>query len=228
MARVKVLVVEDDPQLRSSLADGLSSRGHDALTAADGRSGMAAVTRDRPDVVVLDLSLPVLHGLEVCRRLRAAGDQVPILALTAHGSAEDRVAALDAGADAYLAKPVSADEVADRLGPLARRARPGAPTEPVLIVGDLRLHRGTHDVTRAGRLIPLTRTEFDLLAALMAQPGRVLGRAELISSVWGPTVDPGSNSLEVYVGYLRRKIEAGNQLRLIHTVRGAGYVIRPA
>jgi len=225
---VKVLVVEDDPAVRSSLERSLSVEGHEVVTAADGEAGLAAVTAHRPDAVVLDLSLPRLHGLEVCRRIRAAGDDVPILVLTARGSVEDRGAGLDAGADDYLAKPFAPAEPAARVRSLLRRSRAAAGVDQVLIVSDLRLHLGTREVTREGGLIPLTRTEFELLATLMAHPKQVMTRAELLSAVWGFDFDPASNTLEVYIGYLRRKTEAGGRPRLLHTVRGVGYVIRPA
>ena len=228
MAPVKVLVVEDDPAVRSSLVRSLTFEGYEVVTAADGEAGLAAVARDRPDVVVLDLGLPRVDGLEVCRRLRARGDDVPILVLTARGTLGDRVVGLDAGADDYLPKPFALEELLARLRALVRRALATDEAGQVLAVGDLRVDLRSREVSRAGRPITLTRTEHELLAVLAAHPRQVLTRAQLLSAVWGFDFDPTSNTLEVYIGYLRRKTEEGGLPRLIHTVRGVGYVIRPA
>lgn len=228
MAPVKVLVVEDDPAVRSSLVRSLQFEGYEVSTAADGEAGLAAVADDRPDVVVLDLGLPRVDGLEVCRRLRARGDDVPILVLTARGALSDRVVGLDAGADDYLPKPFALEELLARLRALVRRARATDEAGQVLAVEDLRVDLRSREVTRAGRPITLTRTEYELLAVLAAHPRQVLSRAQLLREVWGFDFDPTSNTLEVYIGYLRRKTEDGGLPRLIHTVRGVGYVIRPA
>ncbi len=228
MAPVKVLVVEDDPAVRSSLVRSLTFEGYEVVTAADGEAGLAAVARDRPDVVVLDLGLPRVDGLEVCRRLRARGDDVPILVLTARGTLGDRVVGLDAGADDYLPKPFALEELLARLRALVRRALATDEAGQVLAVGDLRVDLRSREVSRAGRPITLTRTEYELLAVLAAHPRQVLSRAQLLRDVWGFDFDPTSNTLEVYIGYLRRKTEEGGLPRLIHTVRGVGYVIRPA
>ena len=227
MAPVKVLVVEDDPAVRSSLVRSLTFEGYEVATAADGEAGLAAVADECPDVVVLDLGLPRVDGLEVCRRLRARGDDVPILVLTARGALGDRVVGLDTGADDYLPKPFALEELLARLRALVRRARATDEAGQVLAVGDLRVDLRSREVTRAGRPITLTRTEYELLAVLAAHPRQVLSRAQLLREVWGFDFDPTSNTLEVYIGYLRRKTEDGGLPRLIHTVRGVGYVIRP-
>jgi len=227
MAPVKVLVVEDDPAVRSSLERSLAFEGYAVVTAADGEAGLAAVADHRPDAVVLDLGLPRVDGLEVCRRLRARGDDVPILVLTARGALGDRVAGLDAGADDYLPKPFALEELLARLRALVRRAKATDEARQVLVVGDLRLDLRSREVTRAGGPIALTRTEYELLAVLAAHPRQVLTRAQLLDEVWGFDFDPTSNTLEVYIGYLRRKTEDGGLPRMIHTVRGVGYVIRP-
>jgi len=223
-----VLVVEDDPAVRASLERSLAFEGYTVVSAADGVAGLEAVATHRPDVVVLDLGLPRLDGLEVCRRLRAAGDGVPVLMLTARESTGDRVRGLDAGADDYLPKPFVLEELFARLRALLRRAGATAASGQVLVVDDLRLDTAAREVTRAGRPISLTRTEYELLELLMLRPRQVLTRAQILAEVWGYDFDPGSNTLEVYVGYVRRKTEAGGLPRLLHTVRGVGYVVRPA
>ncbi len=225
---MKVLVVEDDPAVRRSLERSLAFEGYEVVTATDGVEGLEAVDLHAPDVVVLDLGLPRLDGLEVCRRLRAAGSTVPVLVLTARESTGDRVRGLDAGADDYLPKPFALEELLARLRALGRRAVVTAADRAVLVVGDLRMDTGSREVSRAGRPVALTRREFDLLETLMLHPRQVLGRAQLLQQVWGYDFDPGSNALEVYVGYLRRKTEEGGLPRLLHTVRGVGYVVRPA
>ena len=220
-----VLVVDDDPDVRESLARSLVFEGYVALTAADGRSALERIEAEHPDVVVLDIQMPVLDGLETCRRLRASGDRVPVLLLTARGFVGDRVSGLDAGADDYLTKPFALEELLARVRALRRRtAAAGSPN--LHEVADLQLDTGTREVTRAGEPVALTRTEFDLLALLMRHPRQVLTRAQIIRDVWGFDHDPSSNSLEVYVGYLRRKTEAGGRPRLVQTVRGVGYAIR--
>jgi two-component system response regulator MprA len=228
MADMLVLVVEDDPAVRASLERSLAFEGYTVVSAPDGVAGLEAVATHRPDVVVLDLGLPRLDGLEVCRRLRAAGDGVPVLMLTARESTGDRVRGLDAGADDYLPKPFVLEELFARLRALLRRAGATAASGQVLVVDDLRLDTAAREVTRAGRPISLTRTEYELLELLMLRPRQVLTRAQILAQVWGYDFDPGSNTLEVYVGYVRRKTEAGGLPRLLHTVRGVGYVVRPA
>jgi two-component system, OmpR family, response regulator MprA len=243
-----VLVVEDDPAVRASLERSLEFEGYAVVTAADGVTGLAAVGEHHPDAVLLDLGLPRLDGLEVCRRLRAEGDGTPILMLTARESTGDRVAGLDAGADDYLPKPFALEELLARLRAVLRRrpvpagpdpapagspeagagggkAAP-APARAVLTFADVRLDPASREVTRAGREVALTRTEFDLLELFLRYPRQVLTRAQLLSQVWNLDFDPGSNILEVYVGYLRRKLEQGGEPRLVHTVRGVGYVLK--
>lgn len=228
MGAMKVLVVEDDPAVRASLERSLEFEGYTVVAAADGEAGLAAVAAHRPDLVLLDIGLPRVDGLEVCRRLRAAGDDVPVLMLTARESTGDRVRGLDAGADDYLPKPFALEELLARVRALLRRSAATASDRQVLVVDDLRLDQAAREVSRAGRPVTLTRTEFDLLEHLMLHPRQVLTRAQLLAQVWGYDFDPGSNTLEVYVGYVRRKTEEGGLPRLLHTVRGVGYVVRPA
>lgn len=226
--RAVVLVVEDDPAVRASLERSLAFEGYTVVTAADGEAGLAAVTDRRPDAVVLDLGLPRIDGLEVCRRLRAAGDAVPILMLTARESTGDRVRGLDAGADDYLPKPFALEELFARVRALLRRSGAAAGARAVLAIDDLRLDTAGREAFRAGRQLTLTRTEYELLEHLMLHPRQVLTRAQILAEVWGYDFDPGSNTLEVYIGYLRRKTEEGGLPRLVHTVRGVGYVVRPS
>lgn len=223
-----VLVVEDDPAVRASLERSLEFEGYTVVSATDGEAGLAAVATHRPDLVLLDLGLPKVDGLEVCRRLRAAGDGVPVLMLTARESTGDRVRGLDAGADDYLPKPFALEELFARVRALLRRAGATADGGRVLVVDDLRMDTAAREVTRAGEPVPLTRTEYELLEYLMLHPRQVLTRAQILAEVWGYDFDPGSNTLEVYVGYVRRKTETGGRPRLLHTVRGVGYVVRPA
>jgi two-component system response regulator MprA len=228
---VLVLVVEDDPGVRDSLRRSLTFNGFTVVTASDGVSGLAAATSttDRPDAVLLDVMLPRMDGLEVCRRLRAAGDDLPVLMLTARDEVADRVAGLDAGADDYLPKPFALEELLARLRALLRRTRAavdGADGEGVLRFADLVLDTQTRDVRRGDRPIRLTRTEFALLETLLSRPKRVLTRSQILEEVWGYDFPTTANSLEVYVGYLRRKTEEGGEPRLVHTVRGVGYVLR--
>ncbi len=223
-----VLVVEDDPAVRASLERSLEFEGYTVVSATDGEAGLAAVATHRPDLVLLDLGLPKVDGLEVCRRLRAAGDGVPVLMLTARESTGDRVRGLDAGADDYLPKPFALEELFARVRALLRRAGATAEGGKVLVVDDLRMDTAAREVTRAGEPVPLTRTEYELLEYLMLHPRQVLTRAQILAEVWGYDFDPGSNTLEVYVGYVRRKTETGGRPRLLHTVRGVGYVVRPA
>jgi two-component system response regulator MprA len=227
MAAMKVLIVEDDPAVRDSLERSLAFEGYQVVTAADGETGLAAVATHRPDVVVLDLGLPRMDGLEVSRRLRAAGDAVPILMLTAREGVRDRVTGLDAGADDYLPKPFALEELLARVRALRRRSAQADAAESVLVVDDLRLDTRSREVARGGQEITLTRTEFELLEFLMLHPRQVLTRAQILREVWGFDFDPSSNTLEVYVGYLRRKTEADGRPRLIHTQRGVGYILRP-
>jgi two-component system, OmpR family, response regulator MprA len=224
---VRILVVDDDRAVRESLRRSLAFNGFDVELAADGVEAMEQVSRRRPDAVVLDVMMPRLGGLETCRALRATGDDVPILVLTARDAVADRVAGLDAGADDYLPKPFALEELLARLRALLRRTTPSAAGGPArLEFADLRMDLATREVRRGDRELKLTRTEFSLLELLMRHPRHVLTRARILDEVWGFDFPTSANSLEVYVGYLRRKTEAGGEPRLLHTVRGVGYVLR--
>ncbi|SDC79829.1 response regulator transcription factor [Rhodococcus tukisamuensis] len=224
---MRILVVDDDRAVRESLRRSLTFNGYTAEMAVDGLDALEKIAAERPDAVVLDVMMPRLDGLEVCRRLRSAGDDLPILVLTARDSVSERVAGLDAGADDYLPKPFALEELLARLRALLRRAIPevGEDSE-TMTFEDLTLDPVTREVTRGGRSISLTRTEFSLLEMLMANPRRVLTRSRILEEVWGYDFPTSGNALEVYVGYLRRKTEADGESRLIHTVRGVGYVLR--
>jgi two-component system response regulator MprA len=198
------------------------------VVAGDGAEALERVREDRPDAVVLDVLMPRLDGLEACRRLRARGDDLPVLLLTARDGVADRVNGLDVGADDYLVKPFALEELLARLRALLRRAGGGAGAGGVLAYADLRLDPATREVRRGDRPISLTRTEFALLELFLRHPRQVLTRAILLEEVWGFDFETSSNSLEVYVGHLRRKTEAGGEPRLLHTVRGVGYVLREA
>lgn len=227
---MRILVVDDDRAVRESLRRSLQFNGYQVELAADGQQALDWLAEQRPDAVVLDVMMPRLDGLEVARRLRSTGDDLPILVLTARDAVSDRVAGLDAGADDYLPKPFALEELLARLRALLRRAVPPDLTqdempEP-LRFADLELDPGTRDVRRGDRPISLTRTEFALLELLMAHPKQVLTRSRLLEDVWGYDFPTSGNALEVYVGYLRRKTEADGEPRLLHTVRGVGYVLR--
>ncbi len=222
---MKVLVVDDEPALRESLERVLRHDGFEVDLAIDGRDAIRRVTAGRPDAVLLDVLMPGLDGLEVCRRLRDTGDRTPVLMLTARDDVGDRVRGLEAGADDYLPKPFALEELLARLKALLRRSGWSEPPE-LLRFGDLELDPRAHEVRRGERLIELTRTEFLLLELLMHHPRQVLTREVIFDRVWGYDFGPQSNSLEVYVGYLRRKTEANGEQRLIHTVRGVGYVLK--
>jgi two-component system response regulator MprA len=221
---MRILVVDDDPAVRSSLDRALRLEGYQVEAAIDGPSALQALAVGSPDAVILDLGLPGLDGLEVCRRLRAAGDDTPVLMLTARDAVDDRVQGLDAGADDYLVKPFALAELGARLRALLRR-RSGTEGE-VLRFGDLSLDLGTREARRGERSFTLTRIEFDLLELFLRHPRQVLTRDVILDRVWGYTFDSGTNSLAVYVGYLRRKTETGGETRYLHTVRGVGYVLR--
>jgi two-component system response regulator MprA len=221
---MRILVVEDERAVRDALERVLRTDGYDVDVAEDGAAALAALAASGPDVVVLDIVLPVVDGLEVCRRLRADGDPVPVLMVTARDAISDRVAGLDAGADDYLVKPFSIDELRARVRALLRRS--GANGAEPLRFADLVLDPRAHLVHRGGRRIDLTMTEFALLELLLRNPGRVLTRSMIFDRVWGYDFGPTSKALDVYVGYLRRKLEADGEPRLVHTVRGMGYVLR--
>jgi two-component system response regulator MprA len=221
----RLLVVDDDPAVRESLRRALTIEGYDVAVAEDGAAGLVQVAGASPDAVVLDVAMPNVDGLEMCRRLRHDGNRLPVLMLTARESVAERVAGLDAGADDYLVKPFALDELLARLRALLRRTDSGAPGE-TLEFTDLSLDTATRVVRRGDREMELTRTEFSLLELFLRNPRQVLTRSLIFERVWGYDFGPTSNSLEVYVGYLRRKTEADGEPRLIHTVRGIGYALR--
>ena len=220
---MKVLIVDDEPGVRSALQRALALERHDVALAEDGQQALDLLAASAVDAIVLDVAMPRIDGLEVCRRLRAAGDRTPVLMLTARDAIDDRVDGLDAGADDYLVKPFALRELLARLRALLRRLEPDGPT---LSFADLRLDRSAHEVHRGNRLIELSRTEFTLLELFLEHPRQVLTRATLFERVWGYDFGATSNALGVYIGYLRRKTEAGGERRLLHTVRGIGYVLR--
>jgi two-component system response regulator MprA len=222
---MSVLVVDDEPAVRESLRRALELEGYRVELATDGDEAIARLARpEQPDAVILDILMPRLDGLEVCRRLRSSGNAVPVLMLTAQAEIDSRVAGLDAGADDYLPKPFALAELFARLRALLRRT--GGESADSLRFADLELDPGTREVRRAGELIELTRTEFSLLELFLRNPRQVLTRSIIFERVWGFDFGPTSNSLDVYIGYLRRKTEAGGKPRLIHTVRGVGYALR--
>jgi two-component system response regulator MprA len=221
---VRILVVDDEPSVRDALDRALRMDGYKVQLAAGGHEALDALAQQAPDAIVLDVLMPELDGIEVCKRVRAAGDRTPVLMLTARDAVPDRVKGLDAGADDYLVKPFALEELTARLRALLRRS--GGPTAEKLRHADLVLDPAGHTVARGDRSIELTRTEFLLLELLLRHPRQVLTRSQIFEHVWGYDFGSNSNSLEVYVGYLRRKLEAGGEARLVHTVRGVGYVLR--
>jgi two-component system response regulator MprA len=221
---VRILVVDDEPAVREAVDRALRLEGYETELAADGAEALEALADRAPDALVLDLLMPHVDGLEVCRRLRAAGDRTPVLVLTARDGVPDRVRGLDAGADDYLVKPFALEELLARLRALLRRG--GGEHAELLRYAELELDVLGHTVRRGRRAIELTRTEFLLLELFLRHPRQVLTRTQIFERVWGYDFGPGSNSLEVYVGYLRRKLEAGGEPRLLQTVRGVGYVLR--
>jgi two-component system response regulator MprA len=222
---VKVLVVDDERAVRDSLRRALELEGYDVELAADGADALHRLEANgQPDAVILDVLMPGVDGLEVCRRIRSKGNSVPVLMLTARTEIESRVAGLDAGADDYLPKPFALEELLARLRALLRRMAPGA--EEVLRFADLEVNPGTREVRRGGTPIELTRTEFNLLELFLRNPRQVLTRSVIFERVWGYDFGFASNSLDVYIGYLRRKTEADGKPRLIQTVRGVGYALR--
>jgi two-component system response regulator MprA len=226
MTSMEILIVEDDAAVRDSIRRALRLEGYEVAVAEDGAAALeqlAAHTAE-PDAIVLDVMMPRLDGLATCRRLRADGNHTPVLMLTARDAVSDRVAGLDAGADDYLVKPFALEELLARLRALLRRSGNGV--EGVLRFADLELDPGTREVRRGGDRIELTRTEFALLELFLTNPRQVLTRSLIFERVWGYDFGPGSNSLDVYIGYLRRKTEQGGHARLIQTVRGVGYALR--
>ncbi|MDQ0843686.1 response regulator transcription factor [Streptomyces sp. V1I6] len=227
----RILIVDDEPAVREALQRSLAFEGYGTEVAADGIDALARAEAYAPDLIVLDIQMPRMDGLTAARRLRAAGSTVPILMLTARDTVGDRVTGLDAGADDYLVKPFELDELFARIRALLRRssyatAGTGGAEEDVLSFADLRMDLATREVTRGTRRVELTRTEFTLLELFLAHPRQVLTREQILKSVWGFDFEPSSNSLDVYVMYLRRKTEAAGEPRLVHTVRGVGYALR--
>ncbi|MCG7449844.1 response regulator transcription factor [Corynebacterium kefirresidentii] len=228
---MKILVVDDEQPVRESLRRSLRFNGYDVLTANDGLEAVETVRSENPELLILDVMMPNMDGLEVCRTLRSEGWDRPILVLTARDGVSDRVAGLDAGADDYLPKPFALEELLARVRSLVRRASADsiaaeAPVESKLSFEDLELDADTREVSRGGRAISLTRTEFSLLQLLMENPRKVLSRSKILEEVWGYDFPTSGNALEVYIGYLRKKTEGDGDSRLIHTVRGVGYVLR--
>jgi two-component system response regulator MprA len=222
---VRVLVVDDEPAVRRALERALRRESYDVALAADGEEALDALAQSPADAVILDVAMPRLDGLEVCRRLRQAGDRTPVLMLTARDAIDDRVSGLDVGADDYLVKPFALRELQARLRALLRRAGDGTEGE-TLRFADLVLDPMAHEVHRGERRIDLSRTEFMLLELFLQHPRQVLTRTTIFERVWGYDFGPTSNALGVYMGYLRRKTEADGEPRLLHTVRGVGYVLR--
>jgi len=222
---VKILVVDDERAVRESLRRALELEGYEIELAEDGAGALAVLENgDDPDAMILDVLMPGIDGLEVCRRLRSSGSRLPVLMLTARVEVENRVAGLDAGADDYVTKPFALEELLARVRALLRRAHEDQSDK--LVFADLELDPGTREVRRGGEPIDLTRTEFSLLELFMRNPRQVLTRSVIFERVWGYDFGFGSNSLDVYIGYLRRKTEAGGMSRLIQTVRGVGYALR--
>ncbi|MFI9028770.1 response regulator transcription factor [Streptomyces sp. NPDC053560] len=228
----RILIVDDEPAVREALRRSLAFEGYATDEAVDGLDAVEKVAAHRPELIVLDVLMPRMDGLTAARRLRASGLTVPILMLTARDTVGDRVTGLDAGADDYLVKPFELDELLARIRALLRRssyaaAAGAAPDEgDTLTFADLTMNLATREVTRGDRTVELTRTEFTLLEMFLAHPRQVLTREQILKAVWGFDFEPSSNSLDVYVMYLRRKTEAGGEPRLVHTVRGVGYVLR--
>ncbi|SDT14558.1 two component transcriptional regulator, winged helix family [Actinoplanes derwentensis] len=227
---MRVLVVDDDESVRDSLSRTLRFEGHDVDTARDGQEALDMVHAGEPDAMILDVNMPLMDGLETCRRLRLDGILLPVLMVTAMDTVGDRVAGLDAGADDYLVKPFALQELKARLRALLRRTRPmpapAAAAQGPLSFADLRLDPVTREVWRGARLLRLTRTEFAILEVFLHHPRQVLSRPALFEQVWGCDFGETSNSVHVYLGYLRRKLEADGEKRLLHTVRGVGFVLR--
>ncbi|WP_091305688.1 response regulator transcription factor [Amycolatopsis tolypomycina] len=223
---MRILVVDDDPDVRESLQRSLEFEGYDVGTATCGTTALAAVAGDaKPDLVVLDVMMPEVDGLETCRRMRAAGERLPVLMLTARDALGDRVTGLDSGADDYLVKPFALEELLARVRALLKQNRGRRHVPAVRRFEDLELDPGSREVTRGGRRVDLTPTEFDLLTVFLDAPGKVLTKHQLRQAVWSR--EPSrTNNLDVYVSYLRRKTEAGGASRLLHTVRGVGFVLR--
>ncbi len=222
----RILVVDDEPAVQNALSRALTLERYDVVGVADGQEARVSLQSEPFEAIILDIALPRVDGLEVCRRLREGGDRTPVLMLTARGEVDDRVAGLDAGAEDYLVKPFALRELLARVRALLRRAGEDEGSEDSLSFADLRLDLRAHEAWRGERLLSLTRTEFLLLELFLRHPRQVLTRSTIFESVWGYDFGSSSNSLGVYLGYLRRKTEVGDEPRLLHTVRGVGYVLR--
>ncbi|MEA2425137.1 MAG: two-component system, OmpR family, response regulator MprA [Thermoleophilaceae bacterium] len=225
MDRVRILVVDDDRSVRDALRRALTLGGYEVEAAEDGRQALSRLASSAPDAVVLDVGMPDVDGLEVCRRLRGAGDRTPILMLTARDAVSDRIDGLDAGADDYLVKPFDVGELKARIRALLRRAGSGADPDS-LSFAEMKLDSSRHGVAVGEEFVELTRTEYQLLELLMMNPRTVLTHSVIYERVWGYDFGPASNALRVYVGYLRRKLQQAGARDLIHTVRGVGYSLR--
>ena len=223
---MRILVVDDDQAVRESLRRALVLEGYDVELAEDGTAALRSLTQSAPDAIVLDLQMPDVDGLEVCRRLRTLGDTTPVLMLTARDAVGDRVEGLDAGADDYLVKPFDLAELIARLRARLRRKTPSSSDSDLLRFDDLSLDLMSREVRRGDRSFVLTKIEFELLELFMNHPRQVLTRDNILDQVWGYDFDSGTNSLAVYIGYLRRKTEENGEPRLLQTVRGVGYVLR--
>ena len=223
-----VVIAEDDPSVRKAVQRVLELEGYTVTAVNDGQAALDTILVKTPDAAVLDVMMPFLDGLSVCRELRHRGNRTPILLLTARHEVGDRVAGLDAGADDYLVKPFAVDELLARVRALLRRHAPSSRTATVLKLQDLTLDANRREVHRGARQIDLTKTEFDLLQILLEQSGIVLTREYLYEHIWGFNFETNSKSLDVYIGYLRRKLEEGGESRLLHTARGVGYVVKPS
>ena len=225
--QARILVVDDEPAVQSALSRALTLEQYEVAQAADGQEALERLGAAAYEAVILDIAMPRVDGLEVCRRLRQGGDRTPVLMLTARGEVDDRVAGLDAGADDYLVKPFALRELLARVRALLRRAEEDeGGEEETLTFEDVRLDLRSHEAWRGERMLALTRTEFLLLEMFLRHPRKVLTRSAIFEHVWGYDFGSSSNSLGVYMGYLRRKTEVGEESRLLHTVRGVGYVLR--
>jgi two-component system, OmpR family, response regulator MprA len=224
--QARILVVDDEPAVQNALSRALTLEHYDVAKASDGLEALERLGAAPYEAIILDIAMPRMDGLEVCKRLREGGDSTPVLMLTARGEVDDRVAGLDAGADDYLVKPFALRELLARVRALLRRSGDGDSDEPTLAFADLRLDLRAHEAWRGERPLQLTRTEFLLLELFLRHPRQVLTRSAIFESVWGYDFGSSSNSLGVYMGYLRRKTEVGDEPRLLHTVRGVGYVLR--
>lgn len=224
--QARILVVDDEPAVQNALSRALALEHYDVARAGDGLEALERLGAAPYEAIILDIAMPRMDGLELCRRLRAGGDSTPVLMLTARGEVDDRVAGLDAGADDYLVKPFALRELLARIRALLRRAGDDDGKEQVLGFADLRVDLSAHEAWRGERPLALTRTEFLLLELFLRHPRQVLTRSIIFENVWGYDFGSSSNSLGVYMGYLRRKTEVGEEPRLLHTVRGVGYVLR--